>query len=235
MEAPTRSPGYDRFKLIVAIILLLIFLFLLWIRPAPRQLSNIPITRTADPAIPSPTASSISDSPTWTPPPFPTATGTSASNESTSTPPLPLSPSATSASIDSTATPPPPPDPSATSTPLSPPSATPMPEATSTPLAASETPIVSACDAATSRARLQTGMNATILRRLNFRSSPGIRDNRILTNIPGTKVEVVGGPECVPYWTGAYLWWQIKLPDGRIGWSAEGSLHGSFHFMEPIP
>jgi hypothetical protein len=75
-------------------------------------------------------------------------------------------------------------------------------------------------------------MNATILRRLNFRSSPGIRDNWLLTNIPGTQVEVIGGPECVPYWTGAYQWWQIRLPDGREGWSAEGSVHGAFYFME---
>jgi hypothetical protein len=37
----------------------------------------------------------------------------------------------------------------------------------------------------------------------------------------------------MPYWTGAYLWWQIQLPDGNVGWSAEGSLHGSFYFMEP--
>jgi hypothetical protein len=48
-------------------------------------------------------------------------------------------------------------------------------------------------------------------------------------------VEIVGGPECIPYWTGAYLWWQIKLPGDRVGWSAEGSLHGSFYFMEPMP
>jgi hypothetical protein len=82
---------------------------------------------------------------------------------------------------------------------------------------------------------LQVGTNATILRRLNFRSSPGIRDNWLLTNIPGTQVEIIGGPECVPYWTGAYMWWQIRLPDGRTGWSAEGSLHGSFYFMEPAP
>jgi hypothetical protein len=78
------------------------------------------------------------------------------------------------------------------------------------------------------------GMNATILRRLNFRSSPGIRNNWLLTNIPGTRAEVVGGPECVPHFNGAYLWWQIKLPDGRIGWSAEGSVHGTFYFMEPV-
>jgi hypothetical protein len=80
---------------------------------------------------------------------------------------------------------------------------------------------------------LQVGTNATILRRLNFRSAPGIRDNWLLTNIPGTQVEIIGGPECVPYWTGAYMWWQIQLPDGRVGWSAEGSLHGSFYFIEP--
>lgn len=76
-------------------------------------------------------------------------------------------------------------------------------------------------------------MKATIQRHLNFRSSPGIRENWLLTNLPGTRIEVIGGPECVPYWTGAYLWWQIRLPDGRVGWSAEGSLQGSFYFIEP--
>jgi hypothetical protein len=86
---------------------------------------------------------------------------------------------------------------------------------------------------ADSRSRLQVGTNAIIVRRLNFRSSAGIRDNWLLTNIPGTRVEIIGGPECVPYWTGAYTWWQIRLADGRVGWSAEGSLHGSFYFMEP--
>jgi hypothetical protein len=77
-------------------------------------------------------------------------------------------------------------------------------------------------------------MNATILRRLNFRASPGIRNNWLLTNMPGTKVQVIAGPECIPHFTGAYLWWQIKLPDGQIGWSAEASLHGPFYFMEPV-
>jgi hypothetical protein len=68
---------------------------------------------------------------------------------------------------------------------------------------------------------------------LNFRSSPGIHENWMRTNIPGTKVQVIGGPECVPHFTGAYVWWQIKLPDGQIGWSAESSQFGSFYFMEP--
>jgi hypothetical protein len=77
------------------------------------------------------------------------------------------------------------------------------------------------------------GMQAAILRRLNFRSSPGIRNNWVRTNTPGTSVEVVGGPKCIPHLAGAYVWWQIQLPDGNIGWSAEGSIHGTFYFMEP--
>ena len=94
--------------------------------------------------------------------------------------------------------------------------------------------MVDICEAANSRSRLQVGMNAMILRRLNFRSSPGIQDNWLLTNIPGTKVQLVGGPECIPHFIGAYLWWQIELPGGRIGWPAEGSVLGAFYFMEPV-
>jgi hypothetical protein len=95
-------------------------------------------------------------------------------------------------------------------------------------------PVADVCETVTARSRLQVGTNATILRRLNFRTSPGIRNNWILTNISGTPVEVVGGPECLPHLWGAYLWWQIRLPDGRLGWSAEGSLFGSFYFIEPV-
>jgi hypothetical protein len=76
-------------------------------------------------------------------------------------------------------------------------------------------------------------MNVTILLRLNFRSSPGIGANWLRTNLPGTRAQVIGGPECLPHFIGAYVWWQIKLPDGQIGWSAEASQSGSFYFMEP--
>jgi hypothetical protein len=79
-------------------------------------------------------------------------------------------------------------------------------------------------------------MKATIVRRLNFRSSPGIFNNWIFTNNPNTEVEIIGGPSCTRYQNGgAYLWWQIKLPDGQIGWSAEASAFGAFYFMEPKP
>jgi hypothetical protein len=59
-------------------------------------------------------------------------------------------------------------------------------------------------------------------------------NNWILTNIPGTKVDVIGGPACTRYQNGgSYLWWQIRLPSGVIGWSAEASAFGAFYFMEP--
>jgi hypothetical protein len=49
-------------------------------------------------------------------------------------------------------------------------------------------------------------------------------------------VEILGGPECTRYEGGAtYLWWQIKLPNGQVGWSAEASASGAFYFMEPAP
>jgi len=203
MDAPTRAPGYDLFKLIVAIFLLILALILMWTPTTPSP------TSTATPLFFQPT-------------PFDQTQGATVPASPTSLPPT------VTAS----------PSPSPTITDASEPTVTPHPSPTMTPAVGSTaTPIaglpVTACSAATSRARLQVGTNATLLRRLNFRSSPGIRDNLLRTNIPGTQVEVIGGPECVLYWTGAYLWWQIQLPDGSIGWSAEGSLHSSFYFMEP--
>jgi len=82
---------------------------------------------------------------------------------------------------------------------------------------------------------LQVGMQATINRKVNLRSSPGLFNNWIAVNQPGTQVEVVSGPSCTRYQNGgAYLWWQIKLPNGLTGWSAEASAFGSFYFMEPV-
>jgi hypothetical protein len=78
-------------------------------------------------------------------------------------------------------------------------------------------------------------MKATIAHIVNFRSSPGVFNNWILTNQPGIQVEVIGGPACTRYKNGgAYLWWQIKLPNGLAGWSAEASAFGKFYFMEPV-
>lgn len=204
MQTSRRASGYDLFKLIVAIVLLILFLIL---RRGTSQTSTV-ITQ-----VPPATMTLAATQPTIVPisptSPAPTATAS----------PIP----ALTATQHSEATP----------TTLPSPTGTPTVEPTATPGA--EAAIASACEAASSQSHLQVGREATILRRLNFRSSPGIRDNWLLTNIPGTQVEVIGGPECVPYWTGAHVWWQIKLPDGRVGWSAERPLHGTYYFMEPRP
>lgn len=214
-----RTMAYDLFKAMVAILLLILFFY--YLRQAPT-----PQSPPADPTASSPavllTPTSLPATSTHTLASAATSSGPSPSQaDTTSTPgttPLasPTETDSDSAAADTV--------PSVTLTPDG--------QVTATPTASRLVPL-NACDAAQSRSRLGQGMNATILRRLNFRSSPGIGENWLRTNIPGTPVEVVGGPECLPYYTGAYVWWQIRLPDGEIGWSAEGSMHGSFYFMEP--
>jgi len=204
MTSPTRAPLYDLFKLIVAIILLLIFIFLVWIQPTGAS-QPVPSTSTSTPlpsstsTVASPTQTSIP--PTMTPEPTDTPSPTSAPTLETTN-----SPEATES---------------------------PVPETLPTPII--EIPSEPEVCAAVSRSQLQTGMKAIIQRRLNFRSSPGIMNNWMLTNLPGTQVEVIGGPACTRYQNGgAYLWWQIKLPNGLTGWSAEASAFGTFYFMEPV-
>ncbi len=80
---------------------------------------------------------------------------------------------------------------------------------------------------------LTSSQSATVLTRLNLRSSPGINGNWITTLPAGTSVEVLGNPTCVSQGDNAYVWWQVKLPDGTTGWAAEGSSSGKFYFLEP--
>lgn len=214
MDASMRSPGYDLFKLMVAILLLILFLFLLRRSPSQAVGSSSTLFPTHGIATPSRPPAVTEERLTANPTDVPASPTSPALTSTPSAIPLPTEANEPTLTIL----------PSPTGTSVTEPPASPI----------AETPVASACDAADARSRLQIGTNATILRRLNFRSSPGIRDNWILTNIPGTQVEIIGGPECLPYWAGAYMWWQIQLPDGRVGWSAEGSLHGSFYFIEPI-
>lgn len=209
MIASTRAPFYDLFKLIVAILLLVLFLFLLWSGQTP---SPIPVPTTSTPLLSTPTVTTASSTaPALTETPLPTTI-----------------PPTNTATLSPT-------PPTETSTPTLVPSPTesPVPEVLPTPIVEIPTETVE-CEAV-SRSQLQVGMQAVIQRRLNFRSSPGIMNNWIKTNIPGTPVEVIGGPACTRYKNGgAYLWWQIRLPDGQIGWSAEASAFGAFYFMEPV-
>jgi carboxyl-terminal processing protease len=93
------------------------------------------------------------------------------------------------------------------------------------------TPVVVECPLAMP-SHLISSKSAIATANLNLRSSPGIKDNWLKTIPVGTSVEVLENPICIPYLNGAYLWWQVKLPDGTTGWSAEGSLSGKFYFLE---
>ena len=110
------------------------------------------------------------------------------------------------------------------------------PQATATPAEAESTTEqpedLEACAALPSR--LSIGSNARVMTNLHFRSSPGIDAGLIRTHYPGTIMEVIGGPQCIPYQGGAYLWWELQHPDGSTGWSAEGSISSAAYFLEPV-
>lgn len=60
-------------------------------------------------------------------------------------------------------------------------------------------------------------------------------DPLIQANSTSTQVEIIGGPVCTPVGERAYQWWQIRLPDGKEGWSAESQLNSPSYFLEPVP
>jgi hypothetical protein len=82
--------------------------------------------------------------------------------------------------------------------------------------------------------RLAAGPVARTTIYVNLRLSPGILNNLIQTVPSDTQVTVIGNPTCVPHGGLAHLWWQVRLPDGTIGWMAEGSITGKFYFLEPV-
>ncbi len=105
---------------------------------------------------------------------------------------------------------------------------TPAPQPTPTP-----SPVVVVCDGALPT-RLQVGDTVEVLMNLNFRSSPGIGENWIRTHTIGTRLKVIGGPQCIPYAGGAYLWWTLEHPDGMIGWSAEAPINAINYYLAPV-
>jgi hypothetical protein len=67
-----------------------------------------------------------------------------------------------------------------------------------------------------------------------MRSQPFITAPILQTNPTNTQVEIIGGPICTPQGDRAYLWWQIRLPDGAEGWSAEAPLNEATYLLEPF-
>ncbi|MEK6751183.1 MAG: hypothetical protein AABZ00_02870 [Chloroflexota bacterium] len=190
-------PGYDLFKLVVAVILTIILIVLLLResggRPAVLELSaTLQLTKTMQPTFTStPTAT---HEPTITP----TASSTP-SPEITETPPTEI--------------------PATEITPAE----TPLP------------PEANECPA--NPTYIQVGVTVRVLDWLNFRTGPGLHYTIQHTNRPSTEMEVIGGPVCTVKGGDpprAYLWWKLRMKDGREGWSAEAPLNFPNYFLEPI-
>lgn len=85
------------------------------------------------------------------------------------------------------------------------------------------------------QSQLNVGDMVTIKQAVNLRTRPSLKNRIILTLKPDVQVEVIGGPVETLYQSGAtYVWWQVKIPGGLTGWSAEISLCRQFYFMEPV-
>lgn len=83
--------------------------------------------------------------------------------------------------------------------------------------------------------RLKAGDQGRVAAPLHIRSSPGIAANNLLfTMRPGTELEILGNPICLPHYKGAYLWWQVEIPGVQVGWSAEAPQNEDFYFIDPI-
>lgn len=203
-------PWYDLFKLIVAIILTIILIFLLLEerdrRNAVLDVSPVPTvtelvilsTVTQSPLDPSPslTQQPATLSPTETPSPEPTATDITA--------------------------------------PEPPPTETAVVEVQPQPTESVQTSDPNQCPA--NPTRIQAGMTVKVLDWLNFRTGPDLHYEIQHTNSPGTQMAVIGGPVCTVWYDDpprAYLWWNVKMEDGREGWSAEAPINFPNYFLEP--
>lgn len=223
------APGYDRFKLLVTIALIIILLLMLL-----RGCATTPAT--PQPTGPAPATETAGPVATDTPPPDSTATESIAASNT-------LQPPTASATENATALPnssptPPPPEPSST------PSnedvtATPTPAPLETPVLGTATATPSGDQTASCStsvpSRLSVGSSARVVQRLNMRSQPLITAPILQTNAINTEVEIIGGPICTPVGESAYLWWQIRLADGMEGWSAESPLNDATYLLEPVP
>jgi hypothetical protein len=210
MKEPLRTryvPGYDLFKLTVAVILAIILIILL-LRDRDARFASLGIT-------PAATTESI---PVLTP--------------TTAITPLPgteIAPPPTTAPEPTEPTPAPvvkpTPEPSPTAAPSGGESAEPQPA--SDPNECPSKP-----------ARIRVGSAVRVVSWLYFRAAPGLGKTILLTNKPGTEMDVIGGPVCTQFGGDppkAYLWWNLRMKDGREGWSAEAPLNSPGYFLEPLP
>lgn len=207
MKEPLRTryaPGYDLFKLIVAILLtVLLIVLLLRERDKRFEALSMNVTQAAVADVIAPTATI--PAPASTAMPEPTQTESAPTQ-----PPVTETPVTETVPTETAATETPPADPQPVSDPN---------ECPSNPT------------------RIQVGMTVRVLDWLNFRAAPGLGKTIQTTNRPGTQMEVIDGPVCTPQGGNpprAYLWWNLRMADGREGWSAEAPLNFPNYFMEPV-
>lgn len=230
------APGYDLFKLIVALILTLLLAILLLrgcnqVPPVPVAEMDTPGQEVVNVVSPAPATEEPPQEPTLEPTEEPT-------EEPPPTPSVTASPEEPPAAITDTPAPPP-----VTDTPTpAPVTDTPAPAPvtdTPTPAPVTDTPTPepvpgTACNTSMP-SRLSAGQRARTLVNLNLRTGPDIKAPIIQTNRSGTQVEIIGGPECNLQGERAYLWWQIRLVNGTEGWSAETPLIQKSYFLEALP
>ncbi len=209
------APGYDLFKLIVAVILTIILIFLL-LQESRLRYAALSLTVTA---------SSLTERavlPTMTSPPLTVSTST------------PLPPPTSTELVPTQSTP-------VESTPTESIATEPVPTEQPPPTESIPTEQVPASDpnqCPANPTRLQAGAAVRVLDWLNFRTGPGLHYEIQRTNRPGTELEVIGGPVCTVRGgepPRAYLWWNVRMEDGQEGWSAEAPLNYPNYFLEPNP
>ena len=124
-----------------------------------------------------------------------------------------------------------------------PPTATPTVEATPTQTTPAETtpsvlfPSSDPNECPSHPTRIQVGYTVFVQDWLYFRTGPGLNYSIQHTNRPGTEMEVIGGPVCTVKGDDppkAYLWWNVRMKDGREGWSAEAPLNFPNYFLGPL-
>lgn len=199
-------PGYDLFKLIVAVILTVILIYLL-LRESQQRFASIEAVET-----PLPTYALTSTETSL-------STGTSAPPVSalTEIPPT----------TEAVVTP-------APATEVSPTEASPVTTPEATPSVTTASPEL---DCPANPTRIKAGDKVRVLDWLNFRTGPGLSFEILTTNRPSTEMEVLDGPVCTVKGENpprAYLWWNVRMGDGREGWSAEAPLNFPNYFLEPI-
>jgi hypothetical protein len=64
---------------------------------------------------------------------------------------------------------------------------------------------------------------------LSLRQQPSTTGPLVIVLDAGATLEVIGGPRDAD----GYVWWQLRMADGREGWSAAGA--GEDVFLEPAP